>query len=593
MSSLPAGLEIRGVKSPPGQLPASRGRGLFATRSFAPGQEIGVFNKPLLVLPSGPDATRTCNYCLDPRHVPVKLCTGCRAVAYCGPACQRAHWSRFHKVECKALQAAFASAAETAAATPGAVVRPLPTPVRSLMLLILQWARSPEIRAAVDKLESNTRAFIANPELWDDFKMQAAAACKFSSWFSEDQIKTAVEALCRIHTNAFDRFEPDLDLSGSFLDVSLAMANHSCMPNAVVGFSGQAAYLRAQNPIAVGDEVTISYVDWTKPKNERQKGLRLYNFQCSCPRCRDDLDVYQATQISPILSLNDYSSSPSSSSSSSPQRFFSVVPDVDLLRNPPVLRDSAHNVTPQQVEAMYTSAQAILAAEPFEDDSTTGHLSSMRQLMRTCRPLIEAKRWAVEPLAQLMRLAVIHCIEVGNYAHLLVFACFTAQHVDSVQFPAPFATWRTKGLLSIAKALPHALLLVMPDLPVEQGGDGGVAAREARGQGGDPRRRVDPRVLDILLDARNGGLFMTLLMMIMHNGPLGHSAEWPPLDNARRLLASFQADPSHATVINIVNEWFADPYSPDNVDFFEDELLGPINRLSVLAPELLEALVKE
>ncbi|CAK7243155.1 MAG: hypothetical protein STHCBS139747_004666 [Sporothrix thermara] len=600
MSSVPPGLQIRGEKSPPGQMPASRGRGLFSTRSFAPGDEIAVFSKPLLVLPSGPDAATTCNHCLDPRRQPVKLCTGCRVIAYCGAACQRAHWSRCHKIECKALQAAFASAAEAAAATPGGVVQPLPTPVRALMLLILQWPRSADTRAAVDRLEGNTRAFLANRTLWEDFKMQAAAACKFASWFSEEQIKTAVEVLCRVHTNAFDRRDPDLGLSGVFLDTTLAMANHSCLPNAVVCFAGQSAFLRAQQPIAPGDEITISYIDWTKPRAARQQGLVLYNFQCACARCHDDLDVYEAAQISPVLSLNKISSS-SSSSSSSP-KVFSLVPDLELLRNPPVCRDGPHNVTPQQVEAMYATSHELL----LDDEaalSVEERLAAIRRLWRNCRPLVDARRWAVEPLAQVVTLAIMHCIAVGNYAHLLAFACFAAQHIDPYKFPAPFATWRVKGLLTMAKAIPHTLLLVMPaDLPASQGGDGGAAAREARGQGpgqdksAEARSRiVDPRVLAVIEDLVDGGLYLALLKMVLHNGPLGHSAAWPPLDEARRLLANFEADPNQklSPSVSLVNEWFANPSAPKMVDFFEKQLLDPVNRLSALAPELLEALVKE
>jgi hypothetical protein len=34
----------------------------------------------------------------------LKLCTGCRWRRFCGPACQREAWGKFHKAECKALQ---------------------------------------------------------------------------------------------------------------------------------------------------------------------------------------------------------------------------------------------------------------------------------------------------------------------------------------------------------------------------------------------------------------------------------------------------------------------------------------------------------
>lgn len=37
------------------------------------------------------------------------------------------------------------------------------------------------------------------------------------------------------------------------------MANHSCVPNAMVQFVGRTAVLRAERPVAAGDEVEISY----------------------------------------------------------------------------------------------------------------------------------------------------------------------------------------------------------------------------------------------------------------------------------------------------------------------------------------------
>ena len=34
----------------------------------------------------------------------LKLCVGCRSTAYCGHACQKAHWKAAHKKECKELK---------------------------------------------------------------------------------------------------------------------------------------------------------------------------------------------------------------------------------------------------------------------------------------------------------------------------------------------------------------------------------------------------------------------------------------------------------------------------------------------------------
>ena len=52
-------------------------------------------------------APSTCAACGEAASVTLKLqnCTSCRAVAYCGRACQRSHW-RQHKRRCKEIKAA-------------------------------------------------------------------------------------------------------------------------------------------------------------------------------------------------------------------------------------------------------------------------------------------------------------------------------------------------------------------------------------------------------------------------------------------------------------------------------------------------------
>ncbi len=49
-------------------------------------------------------------------------------------------------------------------------------------------------------------------------------------------------------------------MTGIFLDPALAMINHSCVPNAFIGFDKRTAVLRAARPIEEGEEITISYI---------------------------------------------------------------------------------------------------------------------------------------------------------------------------------------------------------------------------------------------------------------------------------------------------------------------------------------------
>lgn len=41
---------------------------------------------------------------------------------------------------------------------------------------------------------------------------------------------------------------------------TLAMVNHSCVPNAIVAFIGRKAFLKALRPIKSGEEIEISYI---------------------------------------------------------------------------------------------------------------------------------------------------------------------------------------------------------------------------------------------------------------------------------------------------------------------------------------------
>jgi SET and MYND domain-containing protein len=49
-------------------------------------------------------------------------------------------------------------------------------------------------------------------------------------------------------------------MAGIYLDAGLAMVNHSCVPNAFIGFDKRTAILRAERDIREGEEITISYI---------------------------------------------------------------------------------------------------------------------------------------------------------------------------------------------------------------------------------------------------------------------------------------------------------------------------------------------
>jgi SET and MYND domain-containing protein len=70
------------------------------------------------------------------------------------------------------------------------------------------------------------------------------------------------------------------------------LVNHSCNPNAIVGFDGQVTVVKALRDIEQDEQIFISYVDSTNPYAKRQMELaERYFFQCDCPKCRHGLNA--------------------------------------------------------------------------------------------------------------------------------------------------------------------------------------------------------------------------------------------------------------------------------------------------------------
>eukprot|EP00929_Paragymnodinium_shiwhaense_P101592 TRINITY_DN6473_c2_g1_i8.p1 TRINITY_DN6473_c2_g1~~TRINITY_DN6473_c2_g1_i8.p1 ORF type:complete len:410 (-),score=99.07 TRINITY_DN6473_c2_g1_i8:346-1575(-) len=90
----------------------------------------------------------------------------------------------------------------------------------------------------------------------------------------------------------FNSFAAGVGGTDEVVFANLAMANHSCEPNALV--DADEGSMRAIKEICCGDVVTISYLDdpmllW--PRQRRQAELRSrWEFQCACSRCSKDTD---------------------------------------------------------------------------------------------------------------------------------------------------------------------------------------------------------------------------------------------------------------------------------------------------------------
>ena len=74
---------------------------------------------------------------------------------------------------------------------------------------------------------------------------------------------------------------------GIAIDTTLAILNHSCVPNTAVIYSGLRLDLRPIQKIGKGEELTISYIDTLDFTSYRKRELtQRYYFDCTCRRCQ-------------------------------------------------------------------------------------------------------------------------------------------------------------------------------------------------------------------------------------------------------------------------------------------------------------------
>ncbi|KAJ4290178.1 hypothetical protein N0V88_006687 [Collariella sp. IMI 366227] len=417
----------------------------------------------------------------------------------------------------------------------------VPTPVRAVVQVLMGLKGGDEgMREALGGwgvgLEGNVKGFEGERQVWEDFGLQAAAA--------------AMEVLCKIQTNAFNRLDADTGMAGIFLDAGLAMVNHSCVPNAFIGFDKRTAVLRAERPIQEGEEITISYIDNTLPKSARQQALKLYHFHCTCPRCKDNLDVYEVCQASPIIPLNS----------------FSIQPDLSKLRNPPIDRSK---VTKAEIETIYKKWQAQPNPESDNEDE---HLKVARARWELCGPLVEAKMWAAEPLSTtILQLATCWQSSYKYVVYALPLVCFLATDSDPFKYVAPFAPWRIKGIVAIIK-----LLAVTGELTAS-----GELATRCTHEG----------LVGTLAMADQVSMCEALLRLAVHHGSIGAAEDWDVLKQAKSMLEDVESLPGREQESIMIRTWAKNPEDLEAAAFFEDQVLRPVKTLASLAPEILKAML--
>ncbi|KAH6961402.1 hypothetical protein DER45DRAFT_520685 [Fusarium avenaceum] len=473
-------------------------------------------------------------HCFKPAEV--RACSRCHAVSYCDAACQSANWTAVHSKECKVLRKV------TEQGRPG-----LPTPVRA----VIQALVKPEISVVLEDLEGNVVSW-RNSEKWADMEMMAMGASSFAGLGTgQAEIQKALTLLCKIQTNAFHRYDADLGQVGIFLGPKLAMANHSCIPNAMVQFVGRRAILRAEKPIEVDQEIEISYTDYTFPLSKRTQALAPYFFDCLCLRCEKDLNVYQVCAASPVIDMNRHS----------------LVVDVGKLGRHSAAKDSSKASAARR----YSEELSDLLNEKDLSPSLETRRAALRARYQQCKGLVAEKLWAVSPLPQLLSEISILYAEEENFVYALVTSCFIAASCDPYRHVLPYHPIRIKGLLLVAKLLANTAADT-----ASLGNSQAVASK------GD----FNQRALQTLQGIDQVSLCQMLLIMILKSVPRGYAQEWEVSITAKQMLDEINQLPGREQELSLINSWTGNPEADQARAFFGYAVVKQIDALADLGVEI-------
>ncbi|WOH00595.1 hypothetical protein DCAR_0519963 [Daucus carota subsp. sativus] len=256
---------------------ADKGRCLFSTRDFSPGEVI-ISQEPYVSVPNRTSGDSRCDWCFSSSNL--KRCSSCQVVWYCGSICQKSDW-KLHQLECQALSRLDKNR-----------LKSLTPSIRLMVKLFIRKKLQSEkiIPATYMDNYKLVEALVSHMSKVDEKQLllyaQMANLVNVILQWPDISIKEIAENFAKLAANAHTICDSELRPLGTGLYPVISIINHSCLPNSVLVFEGKMAVVRAVQPVPRGSEVLISYIETAGSTITRQKTLKeQYYFTCTCPRC--------------------------------------------------------------------------------------------------------------------------------------------------------------------------------------------------------------------------------------------------------------------------------------------------------------------
>lgn len=288
--------------------------------------------------------------------------------------------------------------------------------------------------------------------------------------------------------------------------------------------------------------------DCTHPLSIRRKALKGYKFECQCPRCKHDLNVYQVCCHSSNVALN----------------WHSLVSDISQLQEHPAI-DDEHKIS---IARQYGEIGADLADYPEIPQNPDELHQFLLEGFKRCKPLADEELWAVSPMPQLLNEATIHYNTANKYPQGLFVACFIATSCDPYRFPAPFVSVRSARLFELAKSM----LNIASDVnllmsPIKQ------LAIEG-GHKGDLGRYLGD--IDLV------SLAHMILIMLLGDLHGGVTLEEQNTEASKQMLRDIDETPGREEEKSIIRLWRTDPTSNMSRAMFDFTVVKQVEALGRL-----------
>ncbi|KAI0670829.1 SET domain-containing protein [Trametes maxima] len=213
----------------------------------------------------------------------LRRCSGCASFWYCGTACQNHAWRAHHRKLCKSFNAFAVSTAYQALSAHDQVDAQLLS-----QMLVEPSAWNPSIRRNDPNEPHAVFLDLLKGPRGEDLELPL---CLPKGVLAADTLPLAKELYSRFGNNNFVLHSHLNTYAHGVFPLASRSFNHSCVPNAACKYVIKPSepvmmQIVALQDIALGEEVTIPYLDPALPYQIRREALEAnYGFACQCQLC--------------------------------------------------------------------------------------------------------------------------------------------------------------------------------------------------------------------------------------------------------------------------------------------------------------------